>query len=188
MDDNIVKFAKKNKFNFYRGSENNVMLRVLQAAKKYKADIIVEITGDCPLIDPEIIDQVINTFLNNNADYVSNCNIRGYPDGMDVEVFQTKTLNKSYKMTKNPKHLEHVSLHMQENPNIFKIINLVPPERLYYPNLGLTLDELDDFLLIKKIFSNLYKKNKFFNCDSIIQFLNKNKKIKNINSKIKRKN
>jgi len=187
LDDKIVDFAKSENINYFRGSEDNVMLRVIKTAEYGNADIIVEITGDCPLIDPEIIDNVISTYLVNNADYVSNCNIRGYPDGMDVEVYSLKTLKKSYRLTKNRLHREHVSLHIQENPKIFKLINLVPNHDLFYPDLGLTLDEMDDFKLLKEIILKMYKPNSYFTCKDIIEFLSKKPKLKEINKSVKRK-
>ena len=91
-DDKIADFCKKNKVSCFRGSENDVMGRVLRAAICYKVEIIVEITGDCPIIDPKIISLVLNTHLNNKSDYTSNNNIRSYPDGMDVQIFSTKIL------------------------------------------------------------------------------------------------
>ena len=99
-DDVICDFLKKNKIKFFRGSEDNVVDRVLNAAKKFKIKNIVQITGDCPLIDPYIVSQVIETFKSNNFDFVSNANIRTYPDGMDVSIFSTKNLNKLSKLTK----------------------------------------------------------------------------------------
>ncbi len=187
-DIEIVKFCKKNRINFFRGSEDNVMQRVIFAAKKYKLDLITEITGDCPIIDHRIIDQCLEIYLNNKVDYVTNCHVRSYPDGMDVQVYKLKTLIKSSKMTKNKQDREHVTLHIRKNPNIFKTINLMPNKNLYWPELGLTLDEYKDYLLIKKIIEYFNrKKNKFFSCEDIINFLKRNKNIRNINKTVKRK-
>ena len=123
-DDLIEEFANKKKFHIYRGDENNVMQRVMKAAEYYNTDIIVSITGDCPLIDPEIVDQAINLYKNNKAKYVSNCHIRSYPDGMDVQVYSLNTLKKSYTMTKSLLDREHVTLHIRKNPNIFPALHL----------------------------------------------------------------
>jgi len=89
-DDEIEKFAKKYKLKVFRGSENDCLDRYYKAAKKYKADVIVRITADCPLICPEIIDRVIAEFKKNNSDYVSNSIIHTFPDGVYVEVFRLK--------------------------------------------------------------------------------------------------
>ncbi len=188
-DEEIVKFCKKNNISFFRGSEDNVMQRVILAAKKYKLDLITEVTGDCPIIDYRIIDQCLEIFLSNKVDYVTNCHIRSYPDGMDVQVYKLKTLIKSSKMTKNKLDQEHVTLHIRKNPSIFKTINLMPNRDMYWPELGLTLDEYKDYLLLKKIIEHFYKKkNKLFSCEDVINFLRFNKKIRNINRIVKRKN
>ena len=92
-------FAKEYNISCFRGSENNVLERVINAGKKANADIIVEITGDCPIIDPSIVDQTIKIFINNNVHFVSNNHIRSYPDGMDVQVFKLQTLIKSSKLS-----------------------------------------------------------------------------------------
>ena len=98
------------KVNFYRGSSEDVLDRVLKAAQKFGADIIVELTGDCPLLDPEIIDAVIQHYLNNQYDYVSNVLIRTFPRGMDTQVFSTKVLDEVSQLTKDPADRENVSL------------------------------------------------------------------------------
>ncbi len=91
-DDEICKLAKKNKVSYYRGSENDVLDRVLKAAQFFEADIIIELTADCPVIDHNIIEQSLNIFKSHKVDYVSNVIIRSYPDGMDTQVFKTETL------------------------------------------------------------------------------------------------
>ena len=124
-DDELITFANLNELSFFRGSENNVMKRVIDAADEAKADIIVEITGDCPLIDPQIIEQMIQIYTNNSAEYVNNCHIRSYPDGMDIQVFSLNTLKKSYQMTSNQLDYEHVTLHIRNNPQIFSHIKIL---------------------------------------------------------------
>ena len=146
-DDKIADFCKKNKVSCFRGSENDVMGRVLRAAICYKAELIVEITGDCPIIDPKIISLVLNTHLNNKSDYTSNNNIRSYPDGMDVQIFSTKILKKSYNLVKTDLEKEHVTLEIRRSSQ-YKKINIVAPQNYYYPDLGLTLDEKEDYQLI----------------------------------------
>ena len=186
-DDKIVELAKTKKIKFYRGSEQDVMSRVLNASEMVNGNIIVEITGDCPLIDPNIVEQIINIYLKNNVDYVSNTHIRSYPDGMDVQVFSFNTLKKSSLLTDNAKDREHVTLHIRNNPNIFSSINIIAPTNLFWPELGLTLDEKADYEFIKIIIENLYQHNSYFSCDDIIRFLKNNEQLLKINKEIKRK-
>ena len=186
-DDKIVELAKSKKIKFYRGSEQDVMSRVLNASEMVNGNIIVEITGDCPMIDPNIVEQMINIYLKNSVDYVSNAHIRSYPDGMDVQVFSFDTLKKSSLMTDNAKDREHVTLHIRNNPNIFSSINIIAPTNLFWPELGLTLDEKADYEFIKIIIENLYQHNPYFSCDDIIRFLKNNEQLLEINKKIRRK-
>lgn len=186
-DDTIVEYAQKNKYKFFRGSENNVCERVIKAAKFFKIQHIIEITSDCILIDTNLIDDCLKVYKHHNVDYVSNCEIRSYPDGMDVQVFKLKSLIKSYRMIKSNYDKENVTTHIRRNKKKFSKINIFAPKKLTYPKLGLTLDTNEDLRLIKKIIHHFYKiKNKSFDCEDIINFLNANKSLLKINSHIKR--
>ena len=185
-DDVLVEYAKKVNVEHYRGSEDDVMERVICAAKSNKTDLIVEITGDCPIIDPSIIEQTIRMYLAHNADYVSNAHVRSYPDGMDCQVFKLDTLIRSSKMTNNSLDREHVTRHIRNNPNIFSIVNLVAPPDLHWPELGLTLDEYEDYLLIKKIIEHFNEKNINFSCKDSIEFIKSHRDLLKINQNVKR--
>jgi spore coat polysaccharide biosynthesis protein SpsF len=187
-DDILINFLKKNKIGHYRGSEENVLKRVVHASKIKNAKTITLITGDCPLIDYNLVDQCINTFKYNKCDFVSNANIRSFPDGMDVQVFKASSLYSSLKNSKKSKEFEHVTLHMRLNPKKYKTINIVAGSDLQYPKLGLTLDEQGDYLLIKNVIQHFWKKNnKDFCCKEIVEYLNKNKRLLNYNADVKRK-
>lgn len=183
-DNKIVKFCKENKIDFFRGSEKDVMGRVLNASLKFKVDIIIEITGDCPIIDPEIISLVLNTHLENKYDYTSNCNFRSFPDGMDVQVFSTKTLSNSYKLVKTELEKEHVTLEIRKSSKYSKI-NLVAPQNYFIPDLGLTLDEQGDYLLISSLFKHF--KNNDFGLNQILDHLKSNNQLIELNKNVVRK-
>ena len=117
-DDILVEFSEKVDIACYRGSEEDVMSRVIGAAESLDADLIVEITSDCPIIDPEIIEQTIQMFKVHNADYVSNCHVRSYPVGMDVQVFPLEILQRSAVMTNDDLDHEHVTLHIRNTKEI----------------------------------------------------------------------
>ena len=187
VDDVIENLAVDCGVKFFRGSELDVMQRVADAGKFANADIIVETTGDCPLIDPNLVEQTIQMFLAHDVPYVSNNHIRSYPDGMDVQVFTLKALQKSLKATNDPLDHEHVTLHIRNNPELFPRVHLVAPPDLHWPDLGLTLDEKDDYQLIKNIFEQLYPKNKFFSCREILQLLRENPELLQINAHVQRK-
>lgn len=188
IDDKFENITKKHKIKIFRGSEENVKLRVLQASKKFSADIICNVTGDCPIIDPILIDQMLNIFdKNKNLDMVYYGCFKNYglPNGMDSCVFTYNALKKSYKMTKKKDEFEHITLHMLRNKKLFKSIFLHPPKNINFPNLSLTLDYYEDYTVIKKIINQFKYKKKFPTCLEIVNFVNRNKLFK-INSSLKR--
>jgi spore coat polysaccharide biosynthesis protein SpsF len=170
-DQVLVDFAAAQKINCFRGSEADVMSRVMGAGESSRADLIVEITGDCPIIDPLIIEQTIQMFLHNRCDYCSNCHIRTYPMGMETQVFRLDTLKRSYAMTSDPLDQEHVTRHIRLHPEMFTHVTLVAPPDLFWPELGLTLDEPADYELLTKIIEYFADKNPNFGCREVIELL-----------------
>ena len=185
-DDILEEYFKANKINFYRGSEDNVMLRVIEAAQTYSADIICEVTGDCPLIDYRLVDELINKFLESDVDYACN-GLKGLPDGMGSQVFTLDAIRKSYNLTNNRLDREHVTLHIRNNPDIFSVISLPTKPKLKWPKLGSTLDEKEDFELIKKIIQNFESRIIDVSCEEIINFLRENSELIKINRNVIRK-
>ena len=185
-DNILAEYLELNEINFFRGSEENVMLRVIEAAEFFSADIICEVTGDCPLIDPKLIDELIKEFLNSDVEYACN-GITGLPDGMGSQVFKLDTIKKSYKMTQDILDREHVTLHIRNNPEIFSILSLPTPNDLCWPELGLTLDEKSDFQLIKLIIEEFRNKIVKTSCKEILLFLKENPELASINQDVKRK-
>ena len=141
IDDCLEDFARHEDISCFRGSEEDVMGRVIGAADSVNAGIVVEITGDCPIIDPLLIEQTIQMYLHNPCDFASNSLIRSYPDGMDTQVFSLDTLKRSAALTKDPQHREHVTLHICKHPELFRQVCLIASPDLHWPELGLTLDE-----------------------------------------------
>jgi len=186
-DDVLEEFSLKAEVNCFRGSETNVMSRVIGAGASVQGDIIVQITGDCPIIDPRLVEQTIKMFMVNNTAYVSNAHIRSYPVGMDVGVFRLNTLKESAALTNDPLDCEHVSLHIRNNPHLFPAIYLVAPPDLYWPELGLTLDEENDYVLLKNIINHFGENNYMFSCLDVIQLLKANPAWVDINRLVKRK-
>jgi spore coat polysaccharide biosynthesis protein SpsF len=163
------------------------MLRVIGAAESIETDVIVEITGDCPINDPQIIEQTIQMFLTRDVDYVSNSHIRTFPDGMDCQVFSLETLKKSARMTNDPLDHEHVTLHIRNHPQIFSHAYLIAPPELHWPELGLTLDETADYELLKRIIEHFGDDRSFFSCSDAIELLRENPDWIKINQSVKRK-
>lgn len=189
QDDPIAEFCKKQGYACFRGSEDDVLNRYYKAAVDSKPipDAIVRVTGDCPIIDPVVIDEIIDIFLKENTklDYVSNTLKRTYPRGLDAEVFSFTALEKAFHDAKDPSEREHVTLHMYRNPKNFRLRNLSSPENL--SQYRWTVDTQEDFKLIKLIFENLYPHNPQFNLQDILELMRKHPEWININAEVKQK-
>jgi spore coat polysaccharide biosynthesis protein SpsF len=171
----------------FRGSEQDVLGRVLAAAAAESADLIVELTGDNPLIDPAIIETVIRTFVANDAEYVSNTHVKSFPDGMDVQVFRRETLARSASMTDQLLDREHVTLHMRRHPQLFRPIHVVAPPDLHWPELSVTLDERGDYELVRRVMEHLSPVNSLFGCHDIVKLLRANPAWLDLNRTVVRK-
>ena len=185
-DDPLEEYVKSLGVTAFRGDENDVMGRVLGAAKANKSDIICEVTGDCPIIDPVLIEHAIQTFLINCVAYVNNGKY-GLPDGMGCQVFATKELARSAELTKEPLDREHVTLHIKRNPHIFPPIYIPALESHRWPELAVTLDEMADYILLKKIIEFFHEKKPLFNCIDVIQLLKDRPDLVQLNQSIIRK-
>jgi len=172
-------------YDVYRGSENDVLGRYYHASLAYEPRGIVRITGDCPLIDPVVVDQVIDYYLHNNYDYVSNTNPPTYPDGLDTEIFSFSALDKAHSESVLKSEREHVVPYIVNNADIFKIGNIVNPKH-NLSDMRWTVDTYKDLRLIKKIFEKLYKSNDIFYMEDIVDLIINNPKLSEINQGIKR--
>tara|TARA_Y100001970_G_scaffold275247_1_gene376227 strand:+ start:3938 stop:4693 length:756 start_codon:yes stop_codon:yes gene_type:complete len=172
-DEPIINWCLKNNIYFFRGSEKDVLDRVVKAHEYMKSEIIVEITGDCPFTDPEIVDLAVETFFANNVDLVTNCgNHLTWPLGQYVQVFPYYLLKDVNEKIDDECIHEHVSLYFYENPNLYKIFELIAPRRWQYPNFRLVLDYKEDFIFLNKIYDYLYKKYGInFGIEEIIKYL-----------------
>lgn len=185
-DEPIVEICRKMDVSFFRGSEDDVLGRVLGAAKNAQADLIVEITGDCPLIDPEIVDQCVQLFLSGKYDYVSNVLERTYPAGLATQVFPYAVLEEVAKKTTDLEDREHVSLYIYTHPKEYRLKNVEAPPHLRAPEVILTLDTPEDYLVLDKIFSSLYPGNPDFSTADVLNYLKQNPELQKINERIKR--
>ncbi len=187
-DDPIVLLAKRLNVRYFRGSEDDVLSRVLLAAQSVQGDIIVEITGDCPLINGELIDRGIEEFFSHNVDYAANTLQRSYPDGFDVQVFPVAVLAEVAKLTHDPIDRVHVSLYIYSHPERFTLHGWLPKEPgHFWPDLRVTLDERADYELLNVIFEKLLPVNKDFSVSDVITLLRDNPQLLAINKNVKTK-
>ncbi len=178
----IVNLCERLNIDCFSGDENDVLDRYYKAAVKFnlnEQDSIVRITADCPLIDPIIVDEVIEKHLENDYDYTTNTLIRTFPDGLDCEVFKLSILNEMWNKATLKSEREHVTLFIKNNPENYKLGNFAQDRDL--SNFRWTVDEKEDFILIKKIYECLYDDEKIFLMDDIFKLLDDNPSLLKIN-------
>ena len=199
-DDKLCELLKENNIKFYRGSEEDVLDRYYQTALISDTDIIIRCTGDCPLIDYKIIDDMIEKFKKNEEKYyVMEYKLNSsFPDGFAFEIFTFDVLEEAYKNTKDEHDIEHVTPYIvrkyENKLNYYKIYDtdLKKFKDIYkninFNNLHLSIDTLQDFELIKNIVNNF--KDKEYELKDVLEYINNNsnllcnkKKISNFNGK-----
>ena len=186
-DDKIVNFAKKNKIEFFRGSEKNVFKRVVDAAKYFNIDIINSVCGDCMLLDPKLVSEALNKYikLNKKKEIDLLCYDR-LPHGFDCTIVNAKKLISSYKLPKTSLDKDNPTFVMRKNPKKYKKFSLIAKKELRDDNLSLALDFWEDYMLICLIYQKLNSKKKLFNIYQTLSFIKKNPGLKKINNGVKK--
>jgi spore coat polysaccharide biosynthesis protein SpsF len=158
-DEAIVEHGKRTGWNVFRGSEQDVLDRYYQAAKYIKADVVVRITSDCPVIDPEVTDATIRAFLDRRADYASNIRVRTYPRGLDTEVMTMQALERAWVESTKPYQREHVTPYIHENPGKFKLHGI--ENEVDCSEHRWTVDTPEDLQLLRAIYARFDGRDDF---------------------------
>lgn len=157
-DDIVKRYAEEAGATVFRGDEDDVLGRLHQAAELAEADIIVRVTGDCPLISPECVDAVVDSLVESKADYASNVVERTFPRGLDVEAFTYESFSNVESLADRSRHREHVTTYYLEHTEAFDVRNVSSFEVFEADDLHgrtdirLTLDEADDYELLRTVF------------------------------------
>ena len=179
----IYNYCLENKIDFYVGSEDDVLNRVYKTAKVFKADIIIDITADCPFIDLTDLELYLDPIKSKNKDYVSNIIDRQFPDGLDLQVYSFTAFSELMRGVFGA-YRQHTGWNFTRFPNNFKLLNMPATLDLKHPDVRITLDTAEDYAVINLIYI-------WLGCNAtpkqILHFLFTNPDIKNINSKIKAK-
>jgi len=183
----IVELSRQAGVNYFRGDEDDVLLRYVGAAKEAKADVVVRVTGDCPLIDPVTVDNVVSCFLNHDFDYVGAGVSTGFPRGLDTEVFTWQALLKAHHLGQEKPDREHVTYYIHHHPEHFKLGYYQAPPELRYPGFRLCVDEEDDFRLINEIYQCLYRPGEIIDIKKVIELLKKEPELALMNVHVKQK-
>jgi spore coat polysaccharide biosynthesis protein SpsF len=184
-DEQIVEECSRLGVPVFRGNETDVLERYWQAASTFKANHIVRITSDCPLIDPSIVDSVIELLNQEGADYSSNAIRRTFPRGLDVEAFHIDSLEVAYRRADRPEQREHVTPYIYQNPQKFKLAHYV--HEVDYSEYRWTLDTHEDWLMISAIYDQLYKPNEIFTWEEAIKLMLSHPELVLINRHIEQK-
>ncbi|GIN74769.1 spore coat protein [Bacillus sp. J14TS2] len=187
QDQAIVKLCDKLGVPVFRGSEEDVLSRYFAAASYYQADVVIRLTSDCPLIDPHIIDQVIQRYCAelNHYDYVSNVLKRTFPRGMDIEVFSYEALTKCHQLAKQKGDREHVTRFLYQHPRQFKLLNVENSQD--QSEHRWTVDTWEDFKLIRKIIESFYPHQPDYTMEDVLTLIQMNPEWREINRHIKQK-
>jgi spore coat polysaccharide biosynthesis protein SpsF len=186
-DDQVESLTQRLGIGCFRGSEHDVLDRVLRAAQATGTDVIVEITGDCPLIDFQVIDKLVDVYQANDFDYVANILKRTFPRGLDTQVFATSVLEEVARLTDDPVDHEHVSLYIYQHPERFKLHNVESgmPEEFW--DLRLTVDTAEDFALVRRVYEELYPVNPAFTVQDVAGLFQRQPELRTINQHIMQK-
>jgi len=178
----IIDFANQNKIPIFVGSEDDLINRLYKTAKNFEASAIVRITADCPLVDPDLLDQLLREFIDNENtfDIITNNIVRTYPHGLDLEVYSTKILEKLDKEM-IPELREWFALYILKNTSKFRLLN--KKHSVDLSNHRWTIDYPEDYEFIKKIYDELYSKDQIFVMNDILKLLQKKSQLLKINSK-----
>ena len=186
-DSPIVEFCSKEGVDCTRGSEPDVLARYFEAASHFKADTVVRVTSDCPLIDPQLIDHAITTFTEaaGDYDYASNMIAASWPYGMAVEVFSAQALNTAHAEAKEDAEREHVTPFIYWRPGRYRIKSLTMLPDLSHHRW--TVDTPEDFELVRRIFESLYPEKPDFTMTDVLALLDEHPTWELINCHIKQK-
>ena len=187
-DDPVVALCDALKVPVYRGSEGDVLSRYYETAVQYGVETVVRVTADCPIIEPTVVDAVIERFLsaNGSLDYVSNTLVRSYPRGLDVEAFSASVLKQAHQEATDNAHREHVTPFFYTQPERFRLASVVADTD--WRQHRWTVDTPEDFELISRVLTALYPTNPNFQLADVLHVLEQNPEWPLLNAHVEQVN
>lgn len=183
-DDQIEKLCSEKNVRCFRGSLDDVLDRFYGAAMTCNSEYIMRLTGDCPLFDPGIADELVDFFILGGYDYVSNTVEPTYPDGLDIEIMKFSALKTAWEEAKLPSEREHVTPYILKHPEVFSVGCMKNSEDL--SQMRWTVDEPEDYEFVKFIYEYLYDRNSEFTWEDVLCFIQNNPEVATINSNFRR--
>lgn len=183
-DDVIVQECRKAAAQVFRGDENDVLDRYFRAAQLTKAEAVVRITSDCPLIDPQVTDKTVRAFLDQQPDYASNVQVRTYPRGLDTEVMTVQALERAWRLANKPYERTHVTPYIYEHPGDFKLLSVTG--EVDYSSHRWTVDTPEDLEFVRAIYARLNDRGHFGGPD-ILELLEREPELLDLNRSVAQK-
>lgn len=195
-DESLRKHCREKKYKYFQGEEEDILSRVASAIpeKKKEEKIIIDITSDCPLVDAIMIDRMLEIFLLDDYDYLSNVVTRSWPDGFDIQIYTESLLKEASSIVESPSRRQHSGWNILDNLcelqkrskfMIKKIGNYTAPDEFFFPQWGLTLDSITDYHLLAIIFAHFNRLD--FTAEEIISYLEKNLYLLDMNKYVQRR-
>jgi spore coat polysaccharide biosynthesis protein SpsF len=186
-DDKLIEFCETRGIRYNRGSEEDVLGRMCDCIRKYNMENFIEVFGDCPLIDPRVVDTVAGVFRDGDYDFVGNDLKTTFPPGFEVEIIKSSALLLSERLCKDASIREHGTLFIRQNPSLFSILNIEYSKKISdLPHL--TLDTLEDFEVINHLHEALISKHgKLFSLENVLNFISGNLNVLETNKHIERR-
>jgi spore coat polysaccharide biosynthesis protein SpsF len=175
-DDVLSQFLEDHSINVYRGSLDNVLSRFIEVSENYPHDSLIRLTGDCPLVMPDLLDQMIEAFYEEDVDYLSNTLDPTYPDGLDIEIMKQGVLEKLSTFNLEPKELEHVTFGIYQRPRIFKLSNYL--NKSNQSRERWTVDYQEDFEFVTSIFARFTGRETEFTYKEVNEYLEENPQLR----------
>ena len=166
-DDELVEFLESEKIKVFRGSLDNVLSRFLQITKEVNPTNIIRLTGDCPLVMPKLIDEMIAYFEENSPDYLSNSLNPSFPDGLDIEIISREAISKLESLNLSKMELEHVTLGAYSRPELFRVMNF--SDSINRSNMRWTVDYPEDLEFVRTVYSNFKGREANFDYDEVLK-------------------
>lgn len=171
----------------FKGSEEDVLRRYLEAVNAFGGDYIIRVTGDCPLISWEVLDALIEEFLKAKVDYMRVDVPDTFCRGFDGEIFTKEALIKAHQLAKEERYREHVTLYMYEHPQDFTVARMKAKKKWSRPDYRLCVDTKEDFAVVEAIYNALYDYNPYFTIDDIISYLDRHPELSRLNQSVRQK-
>ena len=180
-DDVLANYLDEIKQEYIRGSLDNVLDRFVKVEKIYKSEAIVRLTGDCPLVMPDLIDSLVDMFYKKQVDYLSNTINLTFPDGLDIEVIKPGVLEKLTEHNLSNSEKEHVTLGIINRENLFSMSNYSNDKNLSHYRW--TVDTIQDFEFVTKVFEHFKLNEENFTFEELKKFIDDNPEINQISNR-----